>query len=189
MSGNVVVNQEPHGIKWELRKILTRIFLINNYQGKLTPSTFGYPIHEWEINRPTEVELFPGYSMNYRRELILRHPCDERLSGYSFREDVDLSYRISREAKLIMVPDARFIHNPSQINRLDIKNLKKMHFKNYYYLFKKFKNPGIFSKVLFYYSLSGMILIDFLEFIFRLDRKKYQLFFSDFTAMRGMKEK
>src|SRR5206468_4152687 len=108
------------GFKWQLRRALLNLVLLSHYNGRLTCSTFGYPIYEREVSKTTPVELFSGYSMNFRRELVARHRPDNWFSGYSFREDVDLSYRISRDAKLIMVPDALFIHDVSAVNRLDI---------------------------------------------------------------------
>jgi glycosyltransferase involved in cell wall biosynthesis len=183
VSGNVVIDKGLSGFKWELRKILLRVFLLNDFRGHMTSSTFGYPICEREINGVMEVDMFPGYSMNFRRELVLRNKCDEWFSGYSFREDVDLSYRISRGAKLIMVPDARFVHNNSSINRLDYKRLKQMQFKNYYYLFVKFKKKSLFSSFLFGYSIFGTVFIDFIEYIFNLNQEKWNSFSADVSAV------
>jgi hypothetical protein len=63
--------QPLKGLKWEMRKLLSRIFLINSFYGRMTPSSFGYPIFE-EVKELREVELFNGYSMNFRRELVER---------------------------------------------------------------------------------------------------------------------
>src|SRR5262249_22338648 len=93
VTGNLVVPKPFKGLKWELRKFLSRIFLINSFDGFMTPSGFGYPVVE-EVKERLDVELFGGYSMNFRRELLEREPSDEWFSGYSLREDVDLSYPI-----------------------------------------------------------------------------------------------
>lgn len=184
ITGNEILYKKPSGFKWHLRKMLMRMFLINNYQGKLTASTFGYPIFEEDINKVIPVEIFPGYSMNFRKKFLLNNECDENLSGYSFREDIDLSYRISRQTKLIIVPNARFMHEVSTFNRLNIIELKKMQFQNYFYLFKKFRKSGIFSYVLFYYSIFGIILAAFLESISNLkDRSKYLALRADINAI------
>lgn len=183
VSGNVYLKENQSGIKWKVRKFLSKTFLLNNFNGKLTQSTFGYPIFEREIDAIVEVELFPGYSMNFRRELLLKNMSDEWLSGYSFREDVDLSYRISKDAKLIMVPDARFYHNASINNRLNQNELKKMQFKNYYYLFLKFKSKGFLSYLLFSYSILGIIIISFLEWILSLNSIKFSAFIADINAL------
>jgi glycosyltransferase involved in cell wall biosynthesis len=186
VSGNVVVTNDLKGFKWNLRKVLMGIFLLSNYDGCLTISTFGFPIYEREISKTIRVELFSGYSMNFRRELVKRHKSDQWFNGYSFREDVDLSYRISQEAKLVMVPDARFIHDVSTVNRLDIFNLKKMQFKNYFYLFQKFHKLEFVSWPLFFYSLSGIVIIDLLEFLMSLKKSKWDAFMANFPAIAQM---
>jgi glycosyltransferase involved in cell wall biosynthesis len=186
VSGNVVVTNEPKGFKWELRKFLMGFFLLSNYDGRMTISTFGYPIYEREITRTMRVELFGGYSMNFRRDLAMRHKSDEWFSGYSFREDVDLSYRISREAKLILVPDARFIHDVSTINRLDVYKLKRMQFKNYFYLFRKFHQYEFISWPLFFYSLFGIIVLDLLEFLLNFNKSKWDTLVANFPAIAKM---
>ncbi|MBL8014505.1 MAG: hypothetical protein JNN05_11720, partial [Candidatus Omnitrophica bacterium] len=153
-----------------------------------TASTFGYPIFEREVSKVQEVQLFGGYSMNYRREFVLANRPDEWFSGYGFREDVDLSYRISRHAKMIIVPDAKFIHDVSTINRLDTGALKKMQFKNHLYLFKKFTKPGSLSWVLFWYSVSGIVVLDLLEALSQRNDSKWQVFKANFGAIRDLKK-
>lgn len=186
VAGNAYVQEELKGLKWQLRKLFMRMFLLSNYDARLTPSTFGYPVYERHITKVMEVDLFSGYSMNFRRELAVRHRSDEWFSGYGFREDVDLTYRISREAKLIIVPDARFVHDVSRVNRLDIFKLKEMQFKNYFYLFNKFRRYGVFSWVLFVYSLTGIVFIDLLEFFCGLNKDKWDRFRANFKAMASM---
>jgi glycosyltransferase involved in cell wall biosynthesis len=188
VTGNVILSNPFQGFKWEIRKLIVRFFMINSFNGRLTPSTFGYPIYEREVSQVQEVELFGGYSMNFRREFVLRHRPDEWFSGYGYREDVDLSYRISRDAKLIIVPDARFVHDISTINRLDTGALKMMQFKNYWYCFKKFRKPGALSGVLFWYSMFGIVFLDFVEFLSGFKKHKWAVFMANFPAIRQMRD-
>ena len=166
LSGDTLVKEKCAGIKWELRKLLLRFFLLSFWDGKMTPSGFGYPIYEREIDQEIEVELLPGCNMNVRKNLI-DGGFDDRFVGYSFREDVDFCYRISRKAKLQMVPDAKLWHHFSSGNRLDAKSLKKMQRKNYDFVARKHKK-GFFSRALFYYSLMGLAFIDGVETFFKL---------------------
>jgi glycosyltransferase involved in cell wall biosynthesis len=186
VSGNVVVPDELKGFKWQLRKFLMNIFLLSHYDGRMTLSTFGYPIYEREVTKTVRVEMFCGYSMNFRRELAMKHKSDEWFSGYSFREDVDLTYRISREAKLVMAPDAKFIHDVSTINRLNPYNLKKMQFKNYFYLFRKFHKYEFITWPLFFYSLFGIVAMDLLEFFLSFKKAKWETFVANFPAIAQM---
>ncbi len=175
------------GIKNILRRFLLRLFLLSSFNGKMTSSNFGYPIFERKINKVQEVQLFAGYSMNFRRELFLAEQFDHWFSGYCFREDVDLSYRISQRAKLVMTPDARFYHNHSQVNRLDIFNLKKMQFQNFYYLFKKHRPQTFFHRVLFSYSMFGILFIDFIEMMLNFTKQKKDVVKADIAAIVALR--
>lgn len=186
VTGNVYVDNPPEGWKWQMRKLIMRLFLLSSFDGRLTASTFGYPIFEREVSKVQDVELFGGYSMNFRRDLVLRNRPDEWFSGYGYREDVDLSYRISRCAKLIIVPDARFVHDVSSINRLDTAALKTMQVRNHLYLFRKFRRFGLLSWMLFYYSLFGIVCIDLLEFVANPRRSKLEAVMANFRAMPSM---
>jgi GT2 family glycosyltransferase len=185
VTGSLVVRQPPSGWKWQLRKFLLRIFLLNSFDGRMTASGFGYPISEREVTELMELELFGGYSMNFRRELTLQELSDEWFEGYSFREDVDLSYRISRRSRLVQVPDAKFYHNHSSVNRLDVRQLKLMQFRNYRYLFRKFRSQTLLHRFLFAYSVFGIVLIDFLEFLFNRNRARWAAVAADMELIFG----
>ncbi len=174
--GNVVLSAKLSGLKWKIRRAFLKFFLLNDFKGRMTPSGFGYPffdIDDREITERVPVELFSGYSMNFRREFLQDEPCDEWFTGYSFREDVDLSYRISRKTNLWLIPDARFWHRNAPANRLDVEALTKMQVRNYYYVFRKHKHKNFFSTLLFFYSLGGLVLMDFLEWLAQRNHEKF----------------
>ena len=86
LSGQIVNLERFQGWKWRLRKILSRLFLINNFDGKMTPSGFGYAIFDRPLTTPTEVELIHGCDMNFRAAAIKDKKFDEWFSGYSYRK-------------------------------------------------------------------------------------------------------
>ncbi len=181
--GNVEVPNPPSGFKWFLRRLLLRVFLIDFGNGKMTPSGFGFPIFQREIEGLTYVELVAGYSMNFRRQFIENDMFDEFFTGYSFREDVELSYRISRKTQLALIPEARFQHNTSPTNRINLEPLKRMQFRNYYYVFNKHRNVSWVSLVLFGYSIFGILFMGFVEWLFGFKKKKWDCFASDASAV------
>jgi GT2 family glycosyltransferase len=149
----------------------------------MTASGFGFPIFQREIEKLTYVELITGYSMNFRRKFIENDLFDEFFTGYSFREDVELSYRISRKTKLVLIPEARFQHNSSPTNRINLEALKKMQFRNYYYVFRKHKYVSWVSLILFGYSVSGILVMDFVEWLFGFKRQKWEFLAADLSAV------
>jgi GT2 family glycosyltransferase len=176
LSGNTIVPNKPAGFKWMLRKTLMRIFLISFFDGKMTPSGFGYPIYEREIDAAREVEFLPGCDMIFRRSVIGPERFDEWFTGYSFREDCDFSYRIARLSKAIMVPDAKLYHNYSTSNRLDAGTLKKMEIRNYQRVFEKHKGGSPMARLLFGYSVAGLVVIDLIEFLLSWKAAKFMKF-------------
>ena len=174
VGGSVIYEKEPEGFKWELRKQLSRFFLLNRWNGSMTPSGFGYPIYERAVREMTPVQMLHGCNMNFRRSLIGSERFDEWFIGYSFREDAEFTYRLSKRAKILMVPDAKLYHHESPSNRLDVENLKRMEIRNYYYVFSKHKYRNFCSKFLFMWSLSGILFMDLLEFLSKRNRIKYR---------------
>jgi GT2 family glycosyltransferase len=115
-----------------------------------------------------------------------RERCDEWFTGYSNREDVDLSYRISRLTKMVMIPEAKLYHYCSPAARISSVEKKRMEMRNYHYLFKKFKKRGLWSQLLFAYSVFGLLVIDFLEFAIHPERERYQVFVTSLRAVLSM---
>jgi len=78
---------------WE--RIFKRLFFLSDFgQGKVKLS--GFPslrIGE----KPAYVELLSGCNMVYPRKVFSQFLFDEALTGYSYMEDVDLSFRVGRE--------------------------------------------------------------------------------------------
>ncbi|SOH03065.1 glycosyltransferase family A protein [Candidatus Kuenenia stuttgartiensis] len=174
VGGNVMIECEPQGWKWKLRLAMLKIFMLHNYDGKMTVSGFGYPIVGIAIDRPMQVEMLSGCNMNFRSEHLKNDKFDEWFTGYSYREDAELSYRISRKAVLKMIPEAKLYHNCSKANRMDIQPKKVMEVKNYYYVYKKHAKKTMASHIVFFYSLSGLWIIYGIEFLCNGNQEKYR---------------
>ncbi len=186
LSGNARVREAWFGWKWRLRQALHHLFLINHYDGRMTWSGFGHPIYEREIDRVHEVEFLPGCNMNYRRDALKGERFDEFFVGYSYREDAEFSYRISKKGRVRMLPDAKLWHNYSTSNRLTEAQLKTMKIKNYAYMFRKFKGKNPVAKLLFAYSLLGLTVIDAVEYFTGRDRSKWDKLKAGIDASKAL---
>ncbi|MDG6026080.1 MAG: glycosyltransferase [Candidatus Brocadia sp.] len=176
VGGNIIVGNKAQDWKWKFRKALLRLFLINNFDGKVTISGFGYPLVKGEIDRSLQIEMLSGCNMNFRKELLKNDKFDEWFTGYSFREDAEFSYRISRKTVLKMIPEAKLYHNQSRSNRMNIQDQKVMEVKNYYYFYKKHTKKTTMSDFLFLYSLFGLSIIYFKEYLCSFNDEKYKQF-------------
>ncbi len=176
VSGSLIQEDMLRGTKGALRRFLWKFFLLNNGDGRMTASGFGYPIYDRPVKRLTRVELFHGCNMNFRRHVIGNERFDEWFVGYSYREDAEFSYRVSQKAQLWMVPDACLYHHESKKNRLNYERLKRMEMKNCLYVFRKHRAGRWMAKFLFCYSLAGLLVMDALEKFFNPGEEKDKKF-------------
>jgi GT2 family glycosyltransferase len=158
------------GLKWKLRKAMMRVFLLSFWNGRMTPSGFGYPIYDREIDRVTRVEMLHGCNMTIRRNAMGEEWFDEWFMGYSYREDAELTYRLARTSEVLMIPDAKLVHNESPANRLSRPQRRRMEIDNVYYVWRKHREHTLWNRLLFRYSLAGLLLIAWLETAFRRER-------------------
>ena len=183
LGGNVLGDRLFTGWKGRLRKAIMRLFLLNDFNGRMTASGFGYPINDRPIERPIFVDMLIGCNMVIRRPLFEKDRFDEWFTGYSYREDVDLTYRLSKRTRIIMIPEAKLYHYCSPTARISSFEKKQMQMKNYFYLFKKYKHKGLGSTLLFSYSVLGLLVIDFLELVTHHDQEALRVFTTSLRAV------
>lgn len=124
---------EERGSKWDtfLRKLAiyyARLFLLTRPGvGRIQIS--GFPTHPFLNNSSKgrlDVEVLSGANMAYRRQVFEQgYWFDEWFSSYSYMEDVDFSYRVSRCWRLVYEPKALIRHLVSPSARLRRREKKK----------------------------------------------------------------
>ncbi len=110
--GGFDVGAQPRRVQW-----LDQLFgLDSRREGAVLPSGRNIPV----VTPPDgllDVDWLSGAAMSYRRALLEREPPDE--TRFPFEgEDVDLSFRIGRHARLVVAPNAQYLHLESQTNRV-----------------------------------------------------------------------
>jgi len=110
--GGFMVNAVPRRVQ-----LLDRVFGLDSYEeGRVLPSGRNTPL----VTEPEgllDVQWLSGAAMSYRRALLEVEPPDP--AGFPFEgEDVDLSYRIGRHARLVVTPRAEYMHLVSSVNRV-----------------------------------------------------------------------
>lgn len=121
-AGGVII-ESPMGPPSPWRERLKRLFFLSHTEkGRVLPSgcttTAQSPSTEDDAAL-RDTEWLSGCSSSYRRSLLERHRFDETLSGYSMLEDLDLSYRIRQEARLVVHPNACLRHRRASGGRPD----------------------------------------------------------------------
>ncbi len=84
-----------------------------------------------------EVETMSSGCCSYRREALAEDRFDEALGGYGLKEDIDLSYRVSRRWPLYHTPDARLRHHPSPAGRPRAREFSRKRIAHTIYVWRK----------------------------------------------------
>lgn len=141
-----------------LHQVYNRLFLLPTswrYENtKIMSSHFGVTNNEIIID--SYVNRLRGVS-SYRSQVFINHLFDENLTGYCAMEDLDFSFRLSKEYKLLQTPSVVFRHYPSKHNRLNINNYYLQLKNNQKYLYKK--NMGDNTKFGYYWSRFGLFVL------------------------------
>jgi glycosyltransferase involved in cell wall biosynthesis len=118
-----------------------------------------FPILVPHPSRRVLCEVLPSTAVSYRKAVFNQHRFDDELDGYVMAEDIDLSYRVSREFKLCVTPDAHFNHHRSKISRASVREreMRRVYFTQYF--FKKNQGSSLLSFVARCWALIGLGLL------------------------------
>jgi len=160
VTGNVMSNKPKSFIgKFFIfgMQVFSTIFFITRYgNGKFQLS--GMPTTIQNADKITECEFLFGCVMAFRKEVISEFKFDESFHGYSWGEDDDIAYRVSRKYQNIYTPFAKFVHTGSPSARGDKYAIMKMGIENHYYLFRKNLPQDITHKFAFWWSVVGLFV-------------------------------
>jgi GT2 family glycosyltransferase len=111
-----MVNHPPLYASWLKSLPLTeKLGLYSKDTGKVLPSGFNTMIGF--VSETTFVQWLPTCATVWRRKIVDKFQFDEWFKGYSYLEDLDFSYQISKEYRLAVVADARYYHYPASSGR------------------------------------------------------------------------
>lgn len=143
---------------WWVNALRALFLLQRNYSsGKFSWS--GWPTHAYGNTQFQDVEVVGGCCMAFRADVLRWHLFDEKLRFYSYMEDVDISWRISRTHRLFYTPHAVLDHNESPLARDKVTDRAAMFIANYTYLFFKNVYPENRLRLMGYcWSVLGLFL-------------------------------
>lgn len=144
------------------RALFNKIFLLGYFDKNeciVLPSTnVTYP---YKLDNIISCQWMSGANQSYRRFIFSEFRYDENLIRYSYKEDVDLSYRIFKRYKnsLYMTPHARLEHKVSKTARLPNQIRITMEYVYSFYFFYKNFNHSLTNKILFFWSWIGYLIV------------------------------
>jgi glycosyltransferase involved in cell wall biosynthesis len=172
VTGNVMSNQPKSIIKRFLgfgMQVFATMFFITRYgNGKFQLSGMPTTIRK-DVDKITECEFLYGYNMAFRRDVISEFKFDENFHGYSWGEDDDIAYRVSRKYQDFYTPFAKIVHTGSPSMRGNKYAEMKMAIENHYYLFKKNLPQDFKHKFAFWWSVVGLFALEGMTTVVRGD--------------------
>lgn len=149
---NIINRRKPRKL-WFLKKV----FLMGDFlAGNVLPS--GYQTMVDKVRENTFTQWLPGGVTVWRREVLEKFQFDENLKGYGYIEDLDFSYRVGKEYKLLSLAEAQLIHNPHPIPQKNGVKFGILEITNRFYFISKHRE---FSRFLFYWASLGKMLENF----------------------------
>ncbi|MBW1981961.1 MAG: glycosyltransferase, partial [Deltaproteobacteria bacterium] len=104
-------------------------------KGVVTPS--GWHTLSGTVSETMFVEWLPSTASVWRKSVFGKFQFDEYFDGYSYLEDLDFSYGVSKKYKLAVVAEAGFYHYPSPSGRISQYDFGKIEVANRLYLVRK----------------------------------------------------
>ena len=140
----------------KIDRIFKRLFFLTE-PGNGRMKLSGFPAHKCDYDLAF-VNVLPGGCTAFSSEVFSTYSFDENLKGYSYMEDVDFSYRVSKEFNLIYQPDAKLEHFATTYKATNSRALRRMMVRNHVYLFRKNLPKGLIHIFAFVMSLIGLLL-------------------------------
>jgi len=116
-------------------RLAERLGLYASTPGRVMPS--GWQTLMGDVERTVFVEWLPSGASVWRRRVLEDVAFDEFFDGYSYVEDVDFSYRVSRRYRLAVVAAAGFYHYPALGGRRGAYYFGKVEARNRLYFVRK----------------------------------------------------
>lgn len=158
--GGVIMEPAARGSSRRTEKLKELFFLSHTVAGRVLLSGCTTSAQHPSPATPTglrDTEWLSGCSSSYRRALLEQHRFDETLTGYSMLEDLDLSYRIYQETRLVVQPEARLTHRRSARNRFDAERYNHaLTVHRRWFVEKHFDD--LESRLAYWWSLLGRLL-------------------------------
>ena len=166
--GNFVSPYRPPSFFLRLLQIL---FLLEEYSltrpAAMKPS--GYCRHTHHVKQLTLVPVAPSGCISFWRKAFLKYRFDTTFKGYVLGEDVDLTWRISREYPIYHIPGASFQHLEYEKAPDSRYTSTKRWFAFHKYFF--YKNFGSSAKRRLFriWADTGYVLINLTKSVFKTD--------------------
>jgi GT2 family glycosyltransferase len=187
--GANITNYPPVRMRDRIRRLLESLFLISGFrQGRAWGSSFCVDFYQPFPERPERapVDFLPGGAVLYRREVFEHCRFTPGYRAVAFGEDKDFTFQVGEHFQMQVASGARLAHLASPAMRPDKERAGRMFILGRYLNFRRFFDRGLWSRVLFLYSLGGYTLLRLGALLVFPNRGKARLLRGVFSAYRDM---
>jgi glycosyltransferase involved in cell wall biosynthesis len=136
----------------------SRVFMLPRFgKGRLQLSA--WPAFIRPAKELSQVEVFSGPAMSYRKEVLREFRFNEAFKQYWMGDDFEMAYRVSRKYRLFHQPQARLNHYLSAASREGERRKCKMAVVNHYYLSRAIFGYGLKPRLAWFWSEVGLWLV------------------------------
>jgi glycosyltransferase involved in cell wall biosynthesis len=167
----------------KVQNLIRKLFFIDHYEKSrqiVLPS--GGMIRAYQPNKDLRTEFLGSFVWLMKREVINHVRFNETMVTYSHREDQDFSYSVYKKfgPKLILSPDLKFKHLHAPGGRLGQEKMSHIVVYNLMLNFRKhfFDKKG--AKIIFAWSLLGLIVQSLHQAI---KKRNVKIFVETFNAV------
>ncbi len=147
--------------QWSLSTLYKRIFFLSHsvaLRVRILPSGFPvFPFRRTGVSKPQKAEVLNGLYF-YRRKVAKSFKFYEGFRGYSFMEDAEFSYRVSKHYRLLYIPTAEVLHLHVSTGRIDKYTLYKQIVENHHYFFTGAVRQTFFNRLAFFWANLGVFI-------------------------------
>lgn len=115
----------------------SKLGLYSQKPGGVAPSGWQSLYYGFVSGENLDVEWMSSQAIVLDRKVLEEFQFDEYFKGYSYLEDLDFSYSISRKYRMVVVADAKFDHFHSPSGRGSVLQFGKTEILNRLYFVKK----------------------------------------------------
>ena len=174
--GGTITNRPGQTLPRRLRHWMDILFLNSGRkEGRVLPSGFctNYAQAAAAPRKITEVDFLPGCAMSFRTDAIRGLKFDQdRYAGYGYGEDKEFCMQV-REAghRLWIHPDATLQHFEAPQMRPNKEKRGRMFVVSHYIFFQRHVRHKRAQTILFWYAMTGYILIRVAAWLVAAGRK------------------
>lgn len=157
VTGTLTKPPTPGGTRAEIY----RAFGLTNWVREGTPELYisGGVRFITEPREPMVVPVAEGCRMAFRKEVFDDHRFIQYLPTYCQSEDVDFTWRISRDWSIVQTPWARLDHKVSPVNRIGYSNQLHQLIYAHYHFFRHYRRKTPANLARFAWAQVGLASI------------------------------